>query len=240
MAQITSVRRPKWVRSRNPNKHSVSNTNSPLTTKCHHVNLTRPVLFIHTNVNPDTSTIHDHGPRNNATILYIVPLILVSETFVQLKTGFLSANLLPPTQTRIKEAPNLLPPTQIRIKEAPNLLPPTQIRIKEARVKTTRLLTPRFCGRGHSGRNADLSCSFFSGYSDTMSVQENVTCHSDFTQNKKKRKCNERKSLRKRLKRNLVGHKIDPRMHWMQRLKTNLFFVLVHHAAKQEANHKRL
>ena len=37
------------------------------------------------------------------------------------------------------------------------------------------------------------------------------TCHSDITQTKKKRNCNERRSLNGRLKR-----------HWMQRLKTNL------------------
>ena len=39
---------------------------------------------------------------------------------------------------------------------------------------------------------------------------------------KKKRKCNERRSLKGRLKRNLAGHTIDPRTHWMKRLKTNL------------------
>ena len=42
------------------------------------------------------------------------------------------------------------------------------------------------------------------------------TSHSDITQTKK-RKCNERRSLKGRLKRNLAGHTIDPRTHWIQR-----------------------
>ena len=39
---------------------------------------------------------------------------------------------------------------------------------------------------------------------------------------KKKRKCSERTSLKGRLKHNLAGHKIVPRMHRMQKLKTKL------------------
>ena len=42
------------------------------------------------------------------------------------------------------------------------------------------------------------------------------TSHSDITQTKK-RKCNERRSLKGRLKRNLAGHTIDPRTHWIKR-----------------------